>query len=779
MKTPDARQPSRAEASRRGSDETCAAAERRIALIVAGMHRSGTSALTRVLSLAGAALPEQLMGASENNPKGYFESERLYDLHEALLEEAGTSWDDLSPFPRAWYESPNAGAWMQRLRDAIREEFGDATLLTVKDPRVCKLVPLWVEALRGLGIEPTFLIPVRNPLDIAASLRRAEGVDEAKSTLLWLHYFLAAERGTRGHPRAFVGYDDLLEDWRRVMLRVESELGLVLPRASRRAQAEIDEFLARELRHGATRADELYARHGVSAWVKQAFAWGLRAAAGEAPATDELDLLGLAIEPAESAFGPVIASAELASTRAADELHHTGEQLTRAEARGEELRERLEERSEEVKRLAERVAELEGQSKPLVEWVRSVLEWAGGLVGGGALAKAHLDFALREIDSVELRAVPQLASAGLRLSQQAAEAARIAEEADLARAEAKRTGAKLAALRDECAMREAQVAQLEATALEREQKLRTLEHDRDARAPELERLALQRGHELDAAKQQLRGVWQQITARDGELVAARRLTTASNAEAAALRATLATLRAEIDAATAAEMALRDAHTAREQDLLAAARELQALRAAARHASLLRTLREGSGPVAAGATDSGVRRIGRLLAWAATGRLPSRLRERIAVREIFASGLFDADWYRARHPDVAASKLDPVTHFVRHGAREGRSPSPYFDAAFYLARYPDVASSGLNPLVHYLRSGAAEGRDPNPHFDAAAYLCANPNVLLLGSNPLRHWLETAGVASSTAQVPGTSGVLLLGAFVRPSAVRLADGAPADA
>jgi hypothetical protein len=779
MKTPDARQSSRDEAPRSGADVQRAGL-RRIALIVAGMHRSGTSALTRVLSLGGGGLPEQLMGASEHNPKGYFESQRLYELHEALLEEAGTTWDDLSPFPRAWYDSPNVAVWVDRLRDAVRQEFGDAALLTVKDPRVCKLAPLWIEALRGLQIEPVFLLPVRNPLDVAASLRRAEGVEEAKATLLWLQYFLAAERDTRGHRRAFVSYDELLEDWRRVMARVEKDLGLVLPRASRRAQAEIDEFLARELRHGATRAEELDARHGVSAWVKQAYGWGLRAAAGELPDTGELDALGLAIEPAESAFGPVVASAELAATRTGEELYRVGAQLARAEAEGQELRGRLAERTEEAERLSERVAELEGQTRPLVEWVRSVLEWAGGLVGGGTLAKAHLEFALREIESTDLRAVPQLASAGLRLAQQAAEAARIAEEADLARAELSRSAAQLVALRDERAAQESRLAQLEAEAREREQKLRALERERDERAPELERLVLQRGQELEAAKQQLRGVWQQITARDGDLVAARRAAAASAAEAAGLRAEVAALRVAIGRVTATEAEWRDAWAARERDLLAAARELHALRGVAREGPRLRVLlREGSGSVVPGAPDPFLRRVSRVLAWTATGRLPARLRERIVVREIAASGLFDADWYRSEYPDIAGSKLDPATHFVRHGAAEGRRPSPYFDTRFYLDRYPDVAASGANPLMHYVRSGAAEGRDPNPHFDGAAYLAAHPDVILLGRNPLRHWLETRGVEVFAPTGSTSRGVLLQGAFVRPSAVRLADGAQADA
>lgn len=78
--------------------------------------------------------------------------------------------------------------------------------------------------------------------------------------------------------------------------------------------------------------------------------------------------------------------------------------------------------------------------------------------------------------------------------------------------------------------------------------------------------------------------------------------------------------------------------------------------------------------------------------------------------VAASPLFDANWYVARYPDVAASKMDPVEHFVRHGASEARNPGPLFDTRAYLDHYADVAVSGMNPLVHYVRYGTAEGRE---------------------------------------------------------------------
>lgn len=124
------------------------------------------------------------------------------------------------------------------------------------------------------------------------------------------------------------------------------------------------------------------------------------------------------------------------------------------------------------------------------------------------------------------------------------------------------------------------------------------------------------------------------------------------------------------------------------------------------------------------------------------RLPAWLQSRAdrAARVIGASGLFDSAWYLETYPDVAARKVDPVQHYVRHGAREGRDPNRLFSSSWYLASNPDVAESGLNPLVHFVLRGAEEGRDPGPLFDTKWYLDANPDVAAVGVNPLLHFLR---------------------------------------
>lgn len=80
-----------------------------------------------------------------------------------------------------------------------------------------------------------------------------------------------------------------------------------------------------------------------------------------------------------------------------------------------------------------------------------------------------------------------------------------------------------------------------------------------------------------------------------------------------------------------------------------------------------------------------------------------------------SGFFDAKWYLTTYPDVKKAKVDPLVHYLRHGAFEGRNPSLYFDSKWYLSNYMDVYIAGINPLVHFLRFGRFENRTPKQLF----------------------------------------------------------------
>lgn len=76
-----------------------------------------------------------------------------------------------------------------------------------------------------------------------------------------------------------------------------------------------------------------------------------------------------------------------------------------------------------------------------------------------------------------------------------------------------------------------------------------------------------------------------------------------------------------------------------------------------------------------------------------------------------SGLFDEHYYLLNYPDVRESDVDPLTHFVLYGWKEGRNPSQLFNTNYYLATNLDVKNAYINPLVHYLLFGKKENRPP--------------------------------------------------------------------
>jgi hypothetical protein len=201
---------------------------------------------------------------------------------------------------------------------------------------------------------------------------------------------------------------------------------------------------------------------------------------------------------------------------------------------------------------------------------------------------------------------------------------------------------------------------------------------------------------------------------------------------AALEDEVAALRAEVARQNGAVAAAQSQASAQ----LARAREHVALLKAAaagerlRHEAELKALRDRIADNGSGLLPPALR--SRLDRWRRDRKLKSDMR---AIRR---SGLFDAAWYSARYGDVGRSGIDPLYHYVRHGASEGRDPNPDFDSAWYSRRYPDAREAGGNPLLHYIRTGAAEGHDPSPMFRTSWYVSRYADVKESGLNPLLHF-----------------------------------------
>lgn len=229
----------------------------RSALLVLGMHRSGTSALSGVLSHLGYATPSTMMPAESDNPKGFFESRRVGDLNNQILGACGSSWHDWRAMEAPSLDSSMGIVFREKAATLIDEEFGDADHIVLKDPRISRVLPIWSDALAHQNYQPGLIITHRNPFEVAQSLLDRNGFPHSYSLLLYLRYMLDAERFTRGSPRTFTSYDRVLSDWRGALREIKDQLDLEFPCSIEAVASKVDAFISADLRHhAAARPDE-------------------------------------------------------------------------------------------------------------------------------------------------------------------------------------------------------------------------------------------------------------------------------------------------------------------------------------------------------------------------------------------------------------------------------------------------------------------------------------------------------------------------------------------
>jgi hypothetical protein len=222
-------------------------AHRRVVLFVLGPQRSGTSAITRVLSLSGGALPSGMLGADAGNPRGYWEPRKAIAINETILYHHDTAWFDpsLRSMDDDALDATDKAACIGQIERYLKK-LPDAPVLVIKEPRITTMSKLWFEAARRAGFEVAVVIAVRHPLEVISSVATTWNVSRELSGALWLKYSLLAERDTRGMPRVFVDYADFLDDWRRGVKRIATTLDIDL---DAQRDAEVDEFLTTDLRH--------------------------------------------------------------------------------------------------------------------------------------------------------------------------------------------------------------------------------------------------------------------------------------------------------------------------------------------------------------------------------------------------------------------------------------------------------------------------------------------------------------------------------------------------
>jgi hypothetical protein len=216
------------------------------AIVVLGMHRSATSMLARTLHARGCALSQQLLGANSSNPSGHWESTVAIDINDRLLTALGRSWDDLRALPPGWLETADAAEARNRIRILVNDDFRKASLWAIKEPRMCRLAPLWLDTIAGQGFAPKVVMAVRHPFEVALSLLRRDGMPVPQGLLLWARHLLEAEAASREVPRVVVDHGQITGDWRAVSRRIGEAFGVAWPVPEDEAGQELDAVISRD-----------------------------------------------------------------------------------------------------------------------------------------------------------------------------------------------------------------------------------------------------------------------------------------------------------------------------------------------------------------------------------------------------------------------------------------------------------------------------------------------------------------------------------------------------
>jgi hypothetical protein len=282
-----------------------------------------------------------------------------------MLEEAGSRWDDWRAFDPDALGKERLDHYKSEIVRIIEEEYGQAPLFVLKEPRIARFAPLYAGILDTMGIEARYVLANRNPLAVAASLGRRDGFTNGFADLLWLRHALDAECATRSGPRVFISYEDLLADWRQVIHRITVKLGIEWPRATAEASSDVEGHLSADHQHHAASAESLFQDGRTAAWVKDAYSAlkALERDPTDPAAIATLDRVKAEFDAVSPIFGEAIFPERHARQLAFSEAHTALQHL--ADERLSEI-ERLSAESERnAAEAAVREAQLQGESNEL------------------------------------------------------------------------------------------------------------------------------------------------------------------------------------------------------------------------------------------------------------------------------------------------------------------------------------------------------------------------------------------------------------------------------
>lgn len=219
-------------------------------VVVLGMHRSGTSALTRALTVLGVELGETLLPANpEINAKGFWEDTEIVAFNDRLLAALGLNWSSCVPIERSCLSESEWKQWTLEAIGLLRERLALYPLFGFKDPRTTKLAFFWREVMDQLNIKVSYLLALRHPMSVARSLQKRDAFALTQGYMLWYDYQLSGLEAMQEQAFLTVDYDQLMEQPLQELHRVADFLNIEFDPQSPAYKEYVETFLDTDLRH--------------------------------------------------------------------------------------------------------------------------------------------------------------------------------------------------------------------------------------------------------------------------------------------------------------------------------------------------------------------------------------------------------------------------------------------------------------------------------------------------------------------------------------------------
>lgn len=217
-------------------------------IVVLGMHRCGTSVITRGLNVLGVDLGENLMlPVAGDNPKGYFEDLDINALNIEMLQALGSDWSCLATIEPDGVDNLFSKGFFLRAVEMLRQKTINVPILGFKDPRTAKLLPFWKQVFEYCGFDMSYVLVTRNPLSVVRSLEKRSGFSPEKIYLLWLEHILISLSCTENTKRILIDFDNFIASPQQNLERIGEQFSFQIN--INELQIYQAEFIDEKLRH--------------------------------------------------------------------------------------------------------------------------------------------------------------------------------------------------------------------------------------------------------------------------------------------------------------------------------------------------------------------------------------------------------------------------------------------------------------------------------------------------------------------------------------------------